>query len=479
MNATYGMSESISKAWADKAIGEIGEGMMRSYFRYTGWEQIKVPTQNYINGLDGVFVKRTSSGTIKDVSVVESKVNTSQEGFLKTGECQGSKAYNLKKINEGISLTTNLSQKKDLLQIRDFIEKDIAKSIEHRVRFHREGRVEIIHRSLTSPKGNINLIQKGPPRTVANFNYSNPQNTYEKFMSKSVRDEAFNFFSNSNKNLSKANIDNILTRLGLKGELRNNIYESLREIPDIRNLPRGFDLRSPQIKVLGRTSTTASIDRVEQTISTKRSVLQNSIKNASIAGGLVFLFETGLATYDYVSSDISTGELYDRMKKGSVDGVVVASSSSTIKPILSAVLPDGRLLCATEAGIFVVAIEMGLASVELWNGEIDVKEFKRRATESIVKGTAVGGVTYMALYLGATPGGLVVLALGTGAYIITDLGIKEYRRQQWIHQTNNEELARFGIVNINNPTIIENPNNPITIENPDNPLNVKNEDNLL
>ena len=97
MNATYGMSESISKAWADKAIGEIGEGMMRSYFRYTGWEQIKVPTQNYINGLDGVFVKRTSSGTIKDVSVVESKVNTSQEGFLKTGECQGSKAYNLKK----------------------------------------------------------------------------------------------------------------------------------------------------------------------------------------------------------------------------------------------------------------------------------------------------------------------------------------------------------------------------------------------
>ena len=113
------MSTSIANSWANKAIGEIGEGMMRSYFQYTGWEQIKVPTPNSINGIDGVFVKRAKNGVIEKAIIVESKVNTSQEGFLITGEQQGSKAYNLRKIDIGLSLTKNDSMRQDLMTIKE------------------------------------------------------------------------------------------------------------------------------------------------------------------------------------------------------------------------------------------------------------------------------------------------------------------------------------------------------------------------
>lgn len=468
-----GMSTSIANSWANKAIGEIGEGMMRSYFQYTGWEQIKVPTPNSINGIDGVFVKRAKNGVIEKAIIVESKVNTSQEGFLITGEQQGSKAYNLRKIDIGLSLTKNDSMRQDLMTIKEKIQNDTARSIEHRVILE-NGKVQITHRTLTSPKENINFISKGPSRIVASFDYNSPKNTYEKFISKSIKDETLKFFSNPNKNMQLSDINKIVQSLGTNGNIRDILSNGLKEIPDIRTIPEGFNAFSPQGKVFARTLPQSSIIRVPNSVTASSKYFANSLKTVSSAGGAVCVFETGNALYEYINSDISTGELYSRIQDGVVDGAVVATSSTVIKPVLSAILPDGRLLCATNAGMFVVSIEMGLASVELWKGNIDLAEFERKATESIIKGVAVEGASYMALYLGATPGGLVVLAIGTGAYLITDLGIKEYQRRQWVHQTSIQELAKFRIVNRDNPLNATNKNNPLKIENTSNPLNIKN-----
>lgn len=470
-----GMSIYIADSWANKAIGEIGEGMMRAYFQYTGWEQIKVPTPNSLNGLDGVFVKRTPSGSIKDVMIVESKVNSSQEGILKTGERQGSKAYNLKKINTGISLATDKHLKEDLLLIKEKINKDLARSIEHRVVFS-NSRVKITHRSLTSPKDNLNSIVKGPSRIVADFDFTAPKNPYEKFISKSIIDETTRFLSNPNKNIPLSARQAIINELGIGNDIRNAIYNGLKEIPDVRAIPKGFNIKGPEGKVFARTSQKSSLIRVSDSTSIQNA-LRSSIKTASLSGGVTFVFESGDALYKYVNSDISTGELYSRMGKGIVDGVAVAGSTTIVQPVLAAILQDGRLLCATEYGMFVVAIEMGLASVELWNGNIDFKEFKKKATESIIKGATVGGVSYAALYLGATPGGLTVLAIGVGGYLIADLGIKEYKRRQWVHQTNVEELARLGIINEDNPFTFSNSDSPFEIKNTDSPFEMTNSDN--
>ena len=469
-----GMSEYVASSWSNKAIGEIGEGMMRAYFQYTGWEQIKVPTPNSLNGLDGVFVKKTPSGSIKDVIIVESKVNSSQEGILKTGERQGSKAYNLKKIDIGISLATDKHLKEDLIIIKEKINKDLARSIEHRVEFS-NSRVKITHRTLTSPK-DINSIVKGPLRTVADFDFTAPKNPYEKFISKSIIDETTKFLSNPNKNIPLPARQAIINELGIGNDIRNAIYNGLKEIPDVRAIPKGFNIKGPEGKVFARTSQKSSLIRVSNSISLQNA-LGSSIKTASLTGGITFAFESGDALYKYINSDISTEELYSRMRKGLVDGVTVAGSTTIVQPVLAAILPDGRLLCATEYGMFVVAIEMGLASVELWNGNIDFKEFKKKATESIIKGATVGGVSYAALYLGATPGGLTVFAIGVGGYLIADLGIKEYKRRQWVHQTNVKELAMFGIINKDNPFIIGNPNNPLERKNTDSPFEMINSDN--
>ncbi len=470
-----GMSTYIADSWANKAIGEIGEGMMRAYFQYTGWEQIKVPTPNSLNGLDGVFVKRTPSGFIKDVMIVESKVNSSQEGILKTGERQGSKAYNLKKIDAGISLATDKHLKEDLLLIKEKINKDLARSIEHRAVFS-NSRVKITHRPLTSPKNNPNSIVKGPPRIVANFDFTAPKNPYEKFISKSIIDEIIRFLSNPNKNIPLSVRQAIINELGIGNDIRNAIYNGLKEIPDVRAIPKGFNIKGPEGKVFARTSQKSSLIRVSNSTSIQNA-LRSSIKTASLSGGVTFVFESGDALYKYVNSDISTGELYSRMGKGIVDGVTVAGSTTIVQPVLAAILQDGRLLCATEYGMFVVAIEMGLTSVELWNGNIDFKEFKKKATESIIKGATVGGVSYAALYLGATPGGLTVFAIGVGGYLIADLGIKEYKRRQWVHQTNVEELARLGIINEDNPFTISNSDSPYEIKNTDSPFEMTNSDN--
>ena len=95
----------------------------------------------------------------------------------------------------------------------------------------------------------------------------------------------------------------------------------------------------------------------------------------------------------------------------------------------------------------------------------------------ILKGVAVGGVSYAALYLGVTPGGLTIFAIGMGSYIITDLGIKEYRRQEWVHQTNVKELAMFGIINEDNPFTFSNSDSPYEIKNTDSPFEMTNSDN--
>lgn len=478
-----GMSLEIANAWKNKSIGEIGEKTMRSYFQDNGWSEIKIPTKNPLNGIDGVFVKRTPSNIIKDVLIVESKVNTSQENYLISGEKQGSKAYNLKKINDGLSLTTDPSLKKDLLKIRDKIEKDLARSIEHRVQLDNR-QIRITHRTLLSPIDYPNEIIKGEPRIVADFEYSNPKNLYEKHISESITKETQKFLSN--KSLTQTQVDTAVNNLNKnlnsgKG-ITDSIFSSIKDIPDPRILPEGFKINSPLSRVLGRTLPNTKIQNPASNIA-----LKNSLQKAAVAGGMVFAFESAEALYDYLRGDENLDEFCSKVEKGAIGGALTTATflpaerilthANPIEPVLARILPNGNLLCATNAGLFVVSIEMGLASFELWTGHIDSNEFKRKAKESIIKGTAVGGATYVALYFGVNSTGIVPFAIGFGTYLIVDFGIKEYQKNQFIHLTNTAELAALGIINEDNPFEIENPDNPMKIKNPDNPFELQNSDN--
>ena len=50
--------------------------------------------------------------------------------------------------------------------------------------------------------------------------------------------------------------------------------------------------------------------------------------------------------------------------------------------------------------------------------------------EAAIKGTTVGTAVGVAVLLGATPGGFIVFAVGTGTYFIVEQGIALWREHQ-------------------------------------------------
>ena len=110
---------------------------------------------------------------------------------------------------------------------------------------------------------------------------------------------------------------------------------------------------------------------------------------------------------------------------------------------------DGRLLLAVKEGgktaLMIIAIEGGIATYQYVSGGILKPEFEEKMVDAAIKGTSVGTAVGVAVFLGATPGGLVVLAVGTGAYFIVDKGIAMWREHQAKKYINIKDLAAYGI----------------------------------
>ena len=71
--------------------GPAGETVSDVLFKNYGWTKIKIKPLNPEHGLDAVFVKRTSSGAIKDVLFVESKTEGAQLSSTVSGASKGAK----------------------------------------------------------------------------------------------------------------------------------------------------------------------------------------------------------------------------------------------------------------------------------------------------------------------------------------------------------------------------------------------------
>ena len=96
--------------------------------------------------------------------------------------------------------------------------------------------------------------------------------------------------------------------------------------------------------------------------------------------------------------------------------------------------PEGRLIVSISegagAGLLVFSLESGAASYQYLKGEIYRPEFERKVMDAAVKGGTVGGVTAVAVFLGATPQGWVVLGLGIGAYYLADAALTEWHKRE-------------------------------------------------
>ena len=111
---------------------------------------------------------------------------------------------------------------------------------------------------------------------------------------------------------------------------------------------------------------------------------------------------------------------------------------------------DGRLLVSLKsgasAGLMVFAIDGGIATYSYVNGNINKPEFQEKLVDAAIKGTSVGGAVAVSVLLGAGPGGWVVLAVGIGAYEISDFAVSSWRMSQKRKYLTFADLEPFGIV---------------------------------
>lgn len=140
---------------------------------------------------------------------------------------------------------------------------------------------------------------------------------------------------------------------------------------------------------------------------------------------------------------------------------------ATVQPGL--LLPNNRLLVAGKngaaSGLFVFAVDGGIAGYNYMSGNILKPEFGREITKAAITGTTVAGSVAVAVVLGATPGGIAVLAVGAGAYIIVDSAVQIWHQKMDQKYLSVEDLSMLGIA-IDSPL-------EITIDQSI-PLNIKN-----
>jgi len=123
--------------------------------------------------------------------------------------------------------------------------------------------------------------------------------------------------------------------------------------------------------------------------------------------------------------------------------------------------------------VIVLTIEGGNALYRRSIGEISQFQFNRMIIGTAFKSSAVGGASALAIYLGATPAGWIVLGVATGAYFIADKVYRtweEHQRNQFLMP---QDLYRLGI-EIEPVFDFKNPNIPFSFRNADAPFKFRN-----
>ena len=134
--------------------------------------------------------------------------------------------------------------------------------------------------------------------------------------------------------------------------------------------------------------------------------------------------------------------------------------------------PKGNLCLAmqagAQAGMLTFVTDAGIATFRFLEGETWPMEFRQELEYAAIRGGVVGTCVAVSVVLGAAPGGWIVLAVGIGAYVVTDLAIKIWECHLDKQYLTMKDLKAFGIA----PNSILEPNDTILKQNNDTILNI-------
>lgn len=125
-------------------------------------------------------------------------------------------------------------------------------------------------------------------------------------------------------------------------------------------------------------------------------------------------------------------------------GEAVAEGAGGVRVVRGVGRVGGAAVAGLSAGGVSLVIDLASATWSYADGTMTSDEFVAELGHSAIRGTAVGGSTAVVVLLGATPTGWIVVGVGVGAYVITDLVI-ELSTQADLQLTT-QDLEDFGIV---------------------------------
>jgi hypothetical protein len=381
--------------------GACGEAVSDVIFKSEGWTRLSIKPLNAAQGLDGVYVKRTLFGSISDVLFVESKAESSPLSYTQYGQ-QGSQSYIKGQLsrydNEILSgLPTENPLLKEYAEVQQFcLKRGNYPSRIVRTGFA-DGKLSVTMSPVTSPRQEEALL--GEPTLQETVDLANPKNSFQKKL-------ANGFTRELNIGLEKS---------GLPPNRAEAIVKAVRTGQTSDWLPIATEVEELPVAKLGSVAEELHASRVVR-LPTPPSEIGQYAKVAQ---------KTGL---NVTKTEVVSGLLL-------ADGRVVMTASKV----------------GAGAGLLTFAVDGGIATVKHLNGSLLDADYERELGYAAIKGTTVGTGVAVAVVLGATPAGWVVLAVGTGAYIITDFAVRCYEDKKTYSNLTIEDLKAFGIPVSNKP----------------------------
>ena len=112
-------------------------------------------------------------------------------------------------------------------------------------------------------------------------------------------------------------------------------------------------------------------------------------------------------------------------------------------------LPNGKMLVAVKegamAGILVFAIDGGRALYSFNKNDILRPEFERKVNDAIISGGCVAAATAVTVILGASPVGIVIVAVGVGSYWVIDKTLHKWHEAHDRKFLTAEDIKVYGI----------------------------------
>ena len=374
--------------------GASGEAVSDVIFNNEGWAKLAIKPLNPAQGMDGVWVKRAPFGSISKVLFVESKAESSRLNDTLFGR-QGSEAYIKGQLsryeNEMLSgLPKNDPLVKEYLDLQRACSKLGYPSRIVRSGFT-DGTLNIAMYPVTSPTPTEAIV--GEPTLQESVNLANPKNNFQKKLADAFAKEIGNGYQKS----------------GFTAERAKEVVKEVRT-GQIR------DWSKPTAEVEGLP--VARLEPIAEELNASK-IVRLTAMPAEIGQYAKAVSKAGL--------NVSKMEV--------VSGLLLADGR--------VVMTAGKV--GAGAGLLTFAVDGGIATIQHLNVSLTDADYEQQLGYAAIKGTSVGGSVAVAIVLGATPAGWVVLAVGTGAYIVTDFAVRCYEDKRNFSNLTIEDLKAFGI----------------------------------